>query len=66
MLPFDGEAAFLSETVVKSSLLAKPANASTARGEFFATVGKKNYIQLTDTLVQDILCAMVILCSSET
>jgi hypothetical protein len=37
MLPFDGEEAFLSETAVKSSLLAKPASASTARGEFFAT-----------------------------
>jgi hypothetical protein len=42
MLPFDGEAAFLSETAVKSSLLAKPANASRARDEFFATVKKEH------------------------
>jgi len=44
MLPFDGEAAFLSETAVKSSLLAKPANASTARDECLATVKKQHVI----------------------
>jgi hypothetical protein len=47
MLPFDDKAAFLSETAVKSSVLARPARASSASGEFFATV--KNRINIYRT-----------------
>lgn len=57
ILPFDGEEAFLSETAVKSSLLARPASASNARGEFFAT-GKEN-AYITDCVA----CAIAFCCS---
>jgi hypothetical protein len=57
MLPLDGEAAFLSETAVKSSLLAKPASASTARDEFFATV-KQAHISFY-TMIHSAMYVMV-------